>query len=536
MGNRTTKAKRPSLPAKEASTQLSEEFHFEKDVCALEFWEPIKLLGEGSISDIHLVRRRSQRIRVRYKKKREIMKFAKTHQGDEVDDEQDLFVLKSIMKDHIDDDLVLEEMRREIDTMSKLHHPNIVKLYEAYERRRHVYLVMEYCPGGDLTERHFTEEECAQIVRNILSAVAYMHSHHVVHRDLKLENIMFDRYGEIKIIDFGLATKYLSDEFKVMTDKVGTLYTMAPQVLNGIYTSKCDLWSIGVITYMLLSGLNPFWGPPRPMPWPKRRKIMIDRIMRGEYMRMDGLGWSNVSQDAKNFCKSLLLLDPDERPSAKQALQFAWIRDHGSLATGVYLQRDEQYQMRVKVKQTARKMLARALSNTKILDLRDRLEECDTTGDGHILLVVFRHILEGTTCLSQDDVATIFSDKKLDMTAFFDYVDFIAEILQDKRRSMVQHIAEILDELDIEGTRRVPAMKLQGILEKHVSKDIRKKVWEGVEIDTDNFVSTVQILEMLDRASAKRLRYSLRGIPDKDDSDVDNEINLSFPQEEMMLS
>jgi calcium-dependent protein kinase len=129
-------------------------------------------------------------------------------------------------------------------------------LYEAYDRKRHIYLIMDYCRGGDLSERErFTEEQAATIVYKLLDAVSYLHKRNVVHRDLKLENIMFDKEGpdaDAKIIDFGLATRYLSDNHKRMADKVGTLYSMAPQVLQGIYDYKCDLWSIGVIAYMLL--------------------------------------------------------------------------------------------------------------------------------------------------------------------------------------------------------------------------------------------------------------------------------------------
>lgn len=206
---------------------FSKEFKYEKGSCALEYWEPVRLLKEGSISDIHLVRRRPQRIHVRYKKKRDIMKFAKEQQQgnspkNENNESDDLYVLKSIMKDHVDNDAVLEEMRSELQTMSQLKHANIVKLYEAYERRRHIYLVMELCPNGDLSDRTFSEDEAAVLIRQILEAVAYMHSKGVVHRDLKLENIMLDEKGNVKIIDLGLATKYLSDEHKVMTDRVGT--------------------------------------------------------------------------------------------------------------------------------------------------------------------------------------------------------------------------------------------------------------------------------------------------------------------------
>lgn len=210
-------------------------FKYTKDVCALSWWEPIKLLEEGSISDIHLVRRRKEFVKVRYKEKRDVMSLAKRYHrlpwgSKSHKDDQDVYVLKSIMKDHIDNDDVLDEMRQEIYTMSKLDHPNICHLVEAYERRRHVYLVMEYCSGGNLASRAPMEEKQAAIVcRKILSALEYMHAKGVAHRDIKLENIMIDKSGEVKLIDFGLATAYLSDQYNNMTDTVGTLYSMAPE-------------------------------------------------------------------------------------------------------------------------------------------------------------------------------------------------------------------------------------------------------------------------------------------------------------------
>lgn len=261
-----------STVSKTETTQkaASGRFTYQTGTCALEYWEPVKELGEGSISSIHLVKRRTKRINVPYQERVDIMSLASANQG-AVPDTQDVYALKSIIKAYVRNERFLEEMRNEIYTMSHLDHPNVVTVFEAYERKRHIYLIMEYCAGGDLNGRKLTEPQAANIVDEILSAVAYLHANKVVHRDLKAENIMFDKPGEdatVKIIDFGLATRYLSDEHKRMTDKVGTVYTMAPQVLQGVYNYKCDLWSVGVIVYVLLSGgQQPFYGPIRPMPW-----------------------------------------------------------------------------------------------------------------------------------------------------------------------------------------------------------------------------------------------------------------------------
>jgi len=178
------------------NTDDSLSFRYQTGTCALEYWEPIKLIGEGSISTIHLVKRRPHRVPIPYKERADVMREDVLKASSKIQDssstsqqeQQEVYALKSIMKDHVRTDRYLEEMRREIYTMSRLHHPNIVRVIEAYERKRHIYLIMEYCRGGDLYQVQGTSETMVQsIVRHILSAVAYMHKHKVVHRDRKYQ-------------------------------------------------------------------------------------------------------------------------------------------------------------------------------------------------------------------------------------------------------------------------------------------------------------------------------------------------------------
>lgn len=184
---------------------------YHENTSALEYYEPIRSIGEGSIGSIHLVRRRPKRVHVPYQECLEIIIDAdstdhidsfstassddggsdanKTETKTDLNQNQEqLFVLKSILKDHLQDDECLNEMRSEIHNMKYLDHPHIGKVFEAFEKQRMVWMVMENLSGGDLRSRMpYTEAEAADIIRDVLSAVVYLHKRGVVHRDLKLE-------------------------------------------------------------------------------------------------------------------------------------------------------------------------------------------------------------------------------------------------------------------------------------------------------------------------------------------------------------
>lgn len=551
--------------SKEPPSAPPVDFKYEKDVCALSWWEPVRLLDEGSISDIHLVKRRDKFLKVRYQEKRNVMALAKRHVrighrlfgsrnnfDGQSEDEDSLRVLKSIHKDHIGRESILDEMRSEILVMSHLQHPNIVRLYEAYERRRHIYLVMEYCPGGNLTNRSFTENQARIIVRKLLSALTYMHSKGVVHRDIKLENIMFDRHGEIKVIDFGLATKYLSDEFSNMTDTVGTLYSMAPQVLEGRgYDSKCDLWSLGVVTYKLLSGQQPFWGTRKAMPWAQRRIVMIDLIKKCDYAPMVGMHWKGISQLAKDFVRSLLQYKAEDRPTAARALELPWLqqssaptvptaitnsstdndsttldRFEGSTVgassssnTALMMDHEDISDFR----REAWSLLAGKLDLNEIDNLQNRLEETDTSGSGYVPVQLFLELLHDVPSLPSEDVQklgqewndSVSDEKELSPEKTrFPYIDFMIEVRVGRRRNIMEAFAKDLDELDTEGTRRVNLDQISRVVEgqKRLSHDLKDSLHQHIQSmkDDDGNVSTVEVLEWFGKRIAREQRDSVR--------------------------
>mmetsp|Transcript_1657 Transcript_1657/g.3301 ORF Transcript_1657/g.3301 Transcript_1657/m.3301 type:complete len:468 (+) Transcript_1657:164-1567(+) len=255
-----------------------------------------------------------------------------------------------------------DRIKREIDFLKKVHHPNIIRLHDVFEDETQVQIVMELCRGGELFDRivekateakakqakqkqrtfHpppvvapcFPERDAARILHSLLSAVSYLHSHDILHRDIKPENILFSQdsndddnddapSSSIKLIDFGLSVKHDSRRCPPLTNMVGTSYYMAPEVLAGSYDRSCDLWSVGVVAYVLLSGRPPFNGPTD--------NVIFQKIKRGRYgMNNDNPLWDSdrggVSEEAKDFIRRLMDRNPRRRWTADMALEHSWFR------------------------------------------------------------------------------------------------------------------------------------------------------------------------------------------------------------------
>lgn len=160
----------------------------------------------------------------------------------------------------------ISKMMEEVNILKKLDHPNIIKVYDVYQEERHLCIVTELCSGGELFDRikqasNFTENQAARYMLDMVSAVKYCHEVGIVHRDLKPENLLLEDKNpnaRLKLIDFGTSQHFEPDE--KMKKFIGTSYYIAPEVINGSYDQKCDVWSLGVILYIMLSGLPPFNG------------------------------------------------------------------------------------------------------------------------------------------------------------------------------------------------------------------------------------------------------------------------------------
>ncbi|CAM9097325.1 unnamed protein product, partial [Hapterophycus canaliculatus] len=264
-----------------------------------DLYEMVSVIGRGSVGMISKVRHRQTGVE---------------------------YALKTIQLEKISSRLA-KEMRNEIEILKRLDHPNIIRAIETFESDKEVYLIMKLCMGGDLHSRApYSEKAAADIITKLLSATWYMHQQGIVHRDLKLENVVYEskaRDADIYIIDYGLS-KIVNTTEERMNEVVGTLYTMAPEVLNGgiTYDKSCDMWSIGVMAFVLLSGDMPF-------NFSTKQKL-VKAVEEGSY-EFSGRRWNRVSAEARrglDFIRHMMVKKPSERYNAGQALQHAWIQKY----------------------------------------------------------------------------------------------------------------------------------------------------------------------------------------------------------------
>ncbi|XP_013595736.1 PREDICTED: CDPK-related kinase 4-like [Brassica oleracea var. oleracea] len=234
--------------------------------------------------------------------------------------------VKIIAKAKMTSAVSIEDVRREVKLLKDLSgHRHMVKFYGAYEDDNYVFVVMELCEGGELLDRilarggRYPEVDAKRILVQILSATAFFHLQGVVHRDLKPENFLFTSRNEdaiLKVIDFGLSDFIRYDQR--LNDIVGSAFYVAPEVLHRSYSTEADMWSVGVISYILLCGSRPFHG---------RTESAVFRCVIRANPNFQDMPWPSISHTGKDFVKRLLNKDHRKRMTAAQALAHPWLRD-----------------------------------------------------------------------------------------------------------------------------------------------------------------------------------------------------------------
>ncbi|KAL5181285.1 Calcium-dependent protein kinase 28 [Glycine soja] len=413
--------------------------------------------------------------------------------------------------------IAVEDVKREVKILKELTgHENVVQFFNAFEDDSYVYIVMELCEGGELLDRilakkdsRYTEKDAAVVVRQMLKVAAECHLHGLVHRDMKPENFLFKSTKEdspLKATDFGLSD--FIKPGKRFQDIVGSAYYVAPEVLKRKSGPESDVWSIGVITYILLCGRRPFWD--------KTEDGIFKEVLRNkpDFRRKP---WPTISNAAKDFMKKLLVKDPRARYTAAQALckyptfnlsnyAHPWVREGGeALEIPIdisVLNNMRQFVKYSRLKQFALRALASTLNEGELSDLKDQFDAIDVDKNGSISLEEMRQALakDQPWKLKESRVLEILQAIDSNTDGLVDFTEFVAATL---------HVHQ---------------------LEEHDSDKWQQRsqaAFEKFDLDKDGYITPDEL----------RMHTGLRGSIDPllEEADIDKDGKISLPEFRRLL-
>ncbi|CAL9070967.1 unnamed protein product [Musa textilis] len=410
---------------------------------------------------------------------------------------------KSISKKKLRTAVDIEDVRREVEIMRHLPaHSNIVNLKDTYEDDGAVHLVMELCEGGELFDRivargHYTERAAAAVTRTIIEVIQVCHKHGVMHRDLKPENFLFGNKKEnapLKAIDFGLSVFFRPGD--CFTEIVGSPYYMAPEVLKRNYGPEVDVWSAGVILYILLCGVPPFWA--------ESEQGVAQAILRSviDFKREP---WPKVSDSAKDLVRQMLDPDPKQRFTAQQVIDHSWLQN-ATKAPNVNLgetvrARLQQFSVMNKFKKKALRVVAEYLSVEEVADIKDMFEKMDINKNGKI---TFEELKFGLRKLGHQipdaDVQILMEAADVDGTGTLDYGEFVAVSIHLRKIGNDEHLHNAFSYFDQNKSGYIEIDELRDSLVNDLGtnhEEVINAIIHDVDTDKDGRISYEEFAAMM---------------------------------------
>ncbi|CAN1133872.1 Calcium-dependent protein kinase 2 [Linum perenne] len=409
----------------------------------------------------------------------------------------------------------VEDVRREIEIMHHLSgHPNIIRIKSAFEDSVAVHVVMELCSGGELFDRiikrgHYTERKAAQITRTIFGVIENCHSLGVMHRDLKPENFLFvdeNEESHLKAIDFGLSVFFKPGQN--FNDVVGSPYYVAPEVLKKRYGPQADVWSAGVMVYILLSGVPPFWA--------ETEDEIFQEVLQGE-LDFNSDPWPQISESAKDLVRKMLVRDPKKRISTHEVLCHPWVREDGVAPDkpldSAVLTRLKHFSAMNRLKKMALRVIADKLSEEEIAGLREMFKMIDTDNSGSITFEELKVGLKKFGAnLDESEIYDLMQAADIDNNGTIDYAEFIAATLHLNKVEREDHLFAAFSYFDKDGSGYITMDELQqacnefGMEAVHLEDMIRE-----VDQDNDGRIDYSEFVAMMQMGNNEIGKNGLKG-------------------------
>ncbi|KAG6489336.1 calcium-dependent protein kinase 10-like [Zingiber officinale] len=416
------------------------------------------------------------------------------------------YACKSILKRKLVTKDDVEDVRREIQIMHHLSgHPSVISIKGAYEDAVAVHLVMELCAGGELFDRiiqkgHYTERKAAELARVIVGVVEACHSMGVMHRDLKPENFLFVNQMEdapLKTIDFGLSIFFRPGE--KFNDVVGSPYYVAPEVLKKFYGPEADVWSAGIIIYILLSGVPPFWA--------ESEQGIFEEVLHGT-LDFESDPWPSISESAKDLVRRMLVRDPKKRLTAHEVLCHPWVQVDGVAPDkpldSAVLTRLKQFSAMNKLKKMALRVIASNLSEEEIAGLKEMFKMIDTDNSGQITFEELKVGLERVGAnLTESEIVALMQSADVDNSGTIDYDEFIAATMHLNKIEKEDHLFAAFQYFDKDSSGYITADELQQACEEFGIEDVRlEEMIKEVDQDNDGRIDYNEFVAMMQKGNA----------------------------------
>lgn len=391
-------------------------------------------------------------------------------------------------------------------------HVNVVTLKSTHEDKEHVHIVMELCAGGELFDSivaagSFTEKKAASIFRKMVEVVNHCHELGVMHRDLKPENFLLtskEEGGELKLTDFGLGVFFKrAERFR---DLVGSPYYVAPEVLRKNYSHEADMWSLGVILYILLSGLPPFWGDTEDQ--------IFKMVLKG-HVDFKSEPWPKISDAAKDCVRKLLEQDVSKRATAAQVLKHDWLVKEGVAADltldSVVLKRMKQFAQMNKLKKMALMVVGQNLSADELAGLRELFTSIDTDNSGTITIEEMRNSLSSWGHrINEVELQSLMAIADVDGDGLIDYNEFVAATMQVSALEKEELLEKAFRQIDTDGSGTISIEELGEALKKFGIFDDARDLLAGADTNGDGQIDYQEFACLL-RNNNEQLHQSVRG-------------------------
>ncbi|KAL2522782.1 CDPK-related kinase 5 [Forsythia ovata] len=420
--------------------------------------------------------------------------------------------IKVIPKPKMTTAIAIEDVRKEVKILRALTgHSNLIHFYDAYEDHDNVYVVMELCEGGELLDRilsrggKYTEDEAKTVVTQILNVVAFCHLQGVVHRDLKPENFLFtskEENSQLKAIDFGLSDFVKPDER--LNDIVGSAYYVAPEVLHRAYNTEADVWSIGVIAYILLCGSRPFWA---------RTESGIFRAVVKAEPTYEEQPWPTLSSEAKDFVKCLLSKDPRKRMTAAQAMCHPWIKNSNDVKVHLDIlifKLLKAYMRSSPLRKAALRSLSKTLTVDQLFYLKEQFALLEPSKNGTISLDNIKEALtrNATDAMKESRIYDFISSLNALQYRRMDFEEFCAAALSVYQLEALdkweQHARCAYELFEKDGNRTIMIEELASELGLGPSVPVHAVLHDWIR-HTDGKLSFLGFIKLLHGISSRSL-------------------------------